>query len=333
MAPRDRNKPSITAPSSDSQYTVHDFHDEFPDDAACLDWLWRHLYSWDGSHAECPKCGEVRKFHRVKSRPSYSCDTCGQHVHPTANTIFHKSSLPLQYWFHAIFLMASTRCGISAKQLEREIGVNYKTAWRMFKLIRELLLADDDHEPFSGEVEMDESYFGGKPRMGERMRYRDLLPRERRQAGQAMAAKKKTAVFGMVERGGRVVATVVPDTTSATLLAQIRPRVLSEAVVYTDEAPAYIGIARAGGYQHRRIHHKAKVYVRGDVHTQTIEGFWSLVKRGIGGVHHAVSAKHLQSYLDAYAWRYNHRNDTKPMFKTLLENVRNEGPRASLADA
>jgi transposase-like protein len=178
----------------------------------------------------------------------------------------------------------------------------------------------DDDEPLSGEVEMDEAYFGGRPRLGE---VRNRLERR-------MWAEQKAKVFGMVERGGRVVAKVVPDTTSNTLMAHVKARVLPEAVVFTDEAPRYKRAVPNAGYQHHRVHHAARVYVAGNVHTNTIEGFWSLVKRGIGGVHHAVSAKYLQSYLDAYAWRYNHRNDDEPMFKTLLENVRPD--RALLAD-
>ncbi len=117
-----------------------DFMRDFPDDAACLDYLWRRHYSYDGEHAQCPKCEEVRKFHRVASRPSYSCDSCGHHIHPTANTIMHKSSTSLHLWFHAIFLMASARCGISAKQLARELGVTYKTAWSIFTKIRNQLM-------------------------------------------------------------------------------------------------------------------------------------------------------------------------------------------------
>ena len=145
------------------KYTVRDFLQDFPDDAACLEWL--KNYRWpDGIF--CEKCERVTKHHLVLSRKSYSCQECGNHVHPTANTIFHKSSTPLTSWFHVVFLMASTRCGISAKQLERELGVTYKTAWRMFKLIRERL-SDDGGDPFlgsNGDVEADETYVGGKPR-------------------------------------------------------------------------------------------------------------------------------------------------------------------------
>lgn len=167
MPPLNRNNPK-RGKSSGSTYSVMNFMTEFPDDTACLDWLWCHLYSPDGEHTICPKCEQGRRFHRVKSRPSYSCDTCGHHIHPTAGTIFHKSSTSLRHWFHAIFLMSSTRCGISAKQLERELGVTYKTAWRMFNRIRRLLRADfDDPDPLTGKVEIDETYVGGKPRAGQ----------------------------------------------------------------------------------------------------------------------------------------------------------------------
>ena len=120
-------------------------------------------YSPDGEHAECPKCERVRKFHKVKERPAWDCDSCGHHLHPLARTIFHKSSTSLQLWFFAIHLMTSTRCGVSAKQLEHELGVTYKTAWRMFNLIRNKLM-DDDGEPLSGHVEVDEAQVDGKIR-------------------------------------------------------------------------------------------------------------------------------------------------------------------------
>ena len=118
------------------KFTIGRFNEMFPDDASCLEWLKNHLYP-DGIH--CKKCDRVTTHHRVVSRPSYSCDNCGHHVHPTADTIYHKSSTPLRTWFYAVYLMASTRCGISAKQIQRETGVTYKTAWRMSKQIRSLL--------------------------------------------------------------------------------------------------------------------------------------------------------------------------------------------------
>jgi transposase len=139
------------------RYTISDFNREFPDDAACLEWLRNRLYP-DGIY--CRVCEKVMKHHRVASRPSYSCDLCGHHVHPTADTIFHKSTTPLKIWFHAIFRMASTRCGISAKTIERETGVTYKTAWRMFRQIRTMLT--EESGPMFGEVEVDETFIGGK---------------------------------------------------------------------------------------------------------------------------------------------------------------------------
>ncbi len=295
MSAADRNN-LRKARSSDSTYSVIDFVRDFPDDKTCLDWLWRRLYSTDGLHAHCPKCEKERGFHRVKSRPSFSCDSCGHHIHPTAGTIFHKSSTSLHLWFHAIFLMSSTRCGVSAKELERQIGVTYKTAWRMFHRIKNMLMDDDGDDPLSGTVEADEMYVGGK---------------RRGRTGRPGKGSNKTPVFGMVERGGRVHAVTVPNVTAGTLLGHVEKRVLPESMVYTDYYPSYKGLA-ARGYRHQRIKHSEGVYVSGDVHTNAIEGFWALVKGGIGGVHHAVSAKHLQGYLDSYAFRYNHRNDPQP---------------------
>ena len=258
MAPRDRNSLKRSE-SSDGTYTRADLERQFPDDATCLDWLWRQYHSTDGEHALCPKCSVERKFHRVASRPSYSCDVCGHHVHPTAATIFHKSSTSLALWFKAIFIMGSTRCGASAKQLERELGVTYKTAWRMANLIRTRLMAQDN-DPMSGDVEMDETYVGGKPRGREVRAMRDtgLGPM---QAGQAAGRAKKTTVFGMVERGGKVAAHVVPTQFQSEAFHHMDARVLPATVIYTDEAPAYQSL-RARGYQHRRIHHAEKVIGR-----------------------------------------------------------------------
>lgn len=150
-----------------SRYSRRDFEREFPDDDACLERIWRQIYAPDGEHADCPKCQRERKFHRDRQssgngtqRRSYSCDTCGYHLHPTAGTIFHKSTTPLKDWFYAIFLLSATRCGVSAKALEREFGVTYKTAWRMHSQIRKLLA--EDVGPPSGEGEADEKVVGGK---------------------------------------------------------------------------------------------------------------------------------------------------------------------------
>ena len=304
MPPVNRNKP-VRAESSDSQYSLFEFMRQYPDDNACLESLWRTRYSEDGEHACCPKCETQRVFKRYETtqqRQSWSCTGCGYKLHPTAGTIFHKSSTSLHLWFYAMYLMASTRCGISAKQLERELGVTYKTAWRMAHLIRHELMQQED-EPLTGVVEADETYVGGRRRG---------TPRGRPGPG-----SHKTAVFGAVQRGGRVMAVTVPNVRKVSLMPHIERRVLPATTIYTDELKSYNGLAKHG-YFHDRVNHSAQVYVSGDVHTNTIEGFWSLTKRGIGGVYHAVSAKHLQGYLNEYAWRYNHRDDERSMFETLL---------------
>jgi transposase len=285
------------------RYGLRDFERDFPDDAACLEWLHDYLYP-DGVY--CAKCEAVTKHHRVESRPSYSCDRCGRHEHPTAGTIFQDSRTPLRLWFRAIFLMAQTRCGISAKQLEREIGVTYKTAWRMFHLIRSLLVEDDG--PLGGEVEVDETYIGGRARYP----IHGDQPRAIREA-----KARKITVQGFVERGGRVRAVVNPP---SPLAGNVREYVMPDAMVFTDDAAAYTKLHRLG-YQHRRIQHSKRIYVFGNTHTNTIEGFWSLVKRGIGGVYHNVSAKYLQMYFDEYGFRYNHRMDVTPMFQTFLRQI------------
>lgn len=290
------------------RYGLRDFERDFPDDAACLEWLREYLYP-EGIH--CTVCQQVRKHHRVRSRTSYSCDYCGHHVHPTAGTIFQDSRTPLRLWFRAIFLMAQTRCGISAKAIERDLGVTYKTAWRMFHLIRSLLC--EDVTDLDGVVEVDETYVGGKPRQ------RHYGSRSE-QVKTAMS--KKVRVQGMVERGGRVRATVNPP---SPLARNVTEHVMPDAMVFTDEAPVYERLW-AHGYVHRRVHHTKKIYVFGDVHTNTIEGFWSLVKRGIGGTYHNVSEKFLQMYFDEFTFRYNHRMDVTPMFQTFLRQVVKASP-------
>ena len=281
----------------------------FPDNDACLDYLKEKFFP-AGTECPNPKCKKATKFHRVKGRSAFACQYCRHQVYPTANTIFHKSTTSLQLWFWAIYLMSSTRCGMSAKQLEREIGVSYPTAHRMFRQIRSLL-SDADGDPLSGKVEMDETAVGGKPRAGE-IRGKGEIP--------AWVAKKKTSVFGMVERGGQIRAFVVPDRTSTTLGQYASKHVLPSATIYTDEFPLYVGIGKnyAGHY---KIKHKAKVYAEGDVTTNSIEGFFAMLKNAIIGVHHGVSRHHLQSYVDEYSFRFNRRDGSQPLFWAILDRV------------
>jgi transposase len=306
MPPVDRNNPK-RAKSSSSAYSVMEFHREFPDDAACLDYLWRQHYSQDGSHAHCPKCDKERKFHRVKDRPAYDCDSCGYHLHPTAGTIFHKSSSSLVLWFYATYLMSETRCGVSAKHLERELGVTYKTAWRMANRIRNQLMKDDDDAPLSGCVEVDETSIEGKPKK--------RLPKQGGAAAQRRERDRGT-VIAAVERGGRIKATAIASRRGAPLRDKVIEWVDPAAILYTDQWPAYNFASRhfAG---HKRINH-AVTYVEGTTHTNTVEGFFGNLKTGIRGNYKKVSRRWLQGYLNEFTFRYNHREDSAPIFKTLL---------------
>jgi transposase len=288
------------------RYTVRDFQKRFPDDDACLEQIKEQRFP--GGVAFCEKCDAPRKHYRVKGRTAYACKDCGSHIYPLAGTIFEKTSTSLHLWFYAMYLMGSTRCGISAKQIQRETGVTYKTAWRMFHQIRKLM---SESVKLSGPVEMDEMFHGG---------------RRKNDSGRKLRGDKlgsQSRVFGIVERHGKIVARTTNDLTMATATALVKECVLPESMIFTDEAAIYKQLPQVEGmgYLHRRINHSAKVYVAGDVHTNTIEGFWSLVKRGIGGVYHSVSQKYLQSYLDEYSFRYNRRDSGNLVFCAMLERA------------
>jgi len=313
--PSDRNNPQ-NSKSSESTYSLMEFMRECPDDAACLDILWRERFAPDGHHAECSKCGRERKFHRIASRPAYSCDTCGHSIYPLAGTIFHKSSTSLHLWFYAIYIMASTRCGVSAKHLERELGVTYKTAWRMFNLIRNKLMVDDQR-PLAGYVEVDETSVDGKPRKGY---LKPGTSSERRSQAMQLRERSRATVFAAVERGGRVKATVVPGRRGPHIQQQVIEWVDPESIVYTDEWPAYNQLGRHFA-SHSRVRHAAGEYVIGDVHTNTIEGFFGNLKTGIRGNYKKVSHKWLQGYLNEFTWRYNHRHDQRAMFHLLVSRA------------
>lgn len=289
------------------KYTIKDFNNQFPTDDSCLDFLLESRYP---AGVNCPKCGKVTKHYKKTGMKFYACEFCGMGVSPTAGTIFHKSPTPLRSWFYAMFLISSTRCGISAKQLERELGVTYKTAWRMFKQIRSLM--DEESKPLNGNTEVDETYIGGK-HSGTRGR----------------GAGGKTPVVGMVNREeSHVVAKVVADVKARTIMPIIWDNIPRDAnnTIHTDELASYNYVQKLG-YTHRIVRHGKGEYVNGNAHVNSIEGFWSLVKRGIGGVYHAVSPKYLQTYFNEYGFRYNHRNSGIPMFVLLLGRVSLLAPR------
>jgi transposase len=296
----------------EKRYSMRDFNNEFPTDAACLEYIKEQR--WPDGMAPCAKCGKETKHHRVGNRTAYACQSCGTHIYPLAGTIFEKSSTPLKTWFYAMYLMGSTRCGISAKQIQRETGVTYKTAWRIFKQVRSLL-SDSDLQLEGPTVEIDETYYGGVRKFG----------RGRPMRGD----KKKTPVVAIVQRRGKVIAKAVRDVSRDSIYPLIRKHVVPGSVIYTDEFPTYDGIPNirikggTGGtranFKHFRIKHASGQYVRdGHIHTNSVEGLWSLIKRGIGGVYHSVSPEYLQSYLDEYCFRYNRRHEGNQQFKAIL---------------
>jgi transposase len=281
----------------EQRYTVKSFESEFPDESACLEYVKEQR--WPDGRTLCVTCGVERKHYRVTGRTAYACHACGNHIFPLSGTIFHKSTTSLRTWFFVIRLMASTRVGVSAKQIQRETGVTYKTAWRMMKQVRKLMA---EKLTLCGPVEIDEAEFGGsdanKPKH--------------------LRGKAKTTALGMVERGGRVVAQVVPNITALTLCGSIAETVDDNSPVFTDLMHSYnpLGVQ----YRHMTVNH-SETYVDGPAHTNTIDGFWSLVKRGIGGVYYQVGADYLQSYLNEYAFRYNRRKVMRPMFSLLAERT------------
>src|ERR1700726_1270500 len=293
------------------QSPLEDFFKRFPDDEACLEHLKEKRYP--GGVTFCAKCGQERKHYRVTGRPAYACDHCGHHIYPLAGTIFQKTSTSLTTWFYAMYLMGSTRCGISAKQIQRETGVTYKTAWRMFKQIRSLL-SDGDLRLEGPTVEVDETYVGGVRKYGR---------------GRPMRGDKtKTPVVAVVQRHGKVLARIIPDASEQTLSGIIKKHVVPESVIYTDEWTGYGRIpflrdenGKSLGFRHRKINHSKGEYVYKDIHTNSVEGFWMLVKTGIRGVYHSVSPKHLQTYLDEYTFRYNRRHEGNQQFNAILERV------------
>lgn len=275
--------------------TIQDFFRQFPDDDACLDHLFQTRY---GDDPVCPKCGEAGKFNRLRKMPAYTCN-CGHHIHPMVDTPFHRSRTSLQKWFYAMFLFTTTRNGVAAKELQRQLGVTYKTAWRMANEIRKYMGYADGDAPLGGVgriVECDETFVGGYDAPG---------------------TDDKAIVFGMIERNGEVITRVVPNRKTKTLCEHIGDFVLPGARVMTDEATHYFAL-ECSAYTHASVNHTKKEWVRGDCHTNTIEAFWGTVKRTIAGTHIWVSKKHLPTYLGELEFRWNLRKNPQLMFPILL---------------
>jgi transposase-like protein len=268
---------------------------------------------------KCPRCGGTT-ISRIHKRNQFDCDSCRYQFSTTAGSIFHDSHLPLWKWFLGTYLMCESRKGISSKQLERTLGVSYKTAWYLSHRIR-AAMGEVEETPLIGIVEADETYIGGKAR------------------GKGRAFKEnKTIVIGAVQRGGSVRLKVVPNTRKGNVQKFIASAVHDSAeAIFTDEHRSYLGIGDENT-RHETVEHSADEYVRGNVHTQTVESVWSLFKRSIVGSYHQLSVKHLPAYLDEMEWRFNNRNNPYLFRDTLLvllasepvpykELVKRPGPR------
>lgn len=284
-----------------TQYTFKEFQTDFPDDLACLTALLKAAHG--GTRFTCPGCGVDALFHAMNTRKAFACQECGHHVYPCAGTIFHKSSTPLTQWFFAMYLMTSTRHGVAAKELQRQIGCTYKTAWRMAHELRKLMATADSSGkgPLSGHVEIDETFVGGK----------------KHGKGRKAGMENKTVVFGMLERDGRVIAGPVPDRYKVTLEPIIKKNVERGSMVSTDEHGAYRDLAGIG-FNHGTVNHAKEQYVDGITHTNSLEGHWGQLKRSIKGTHIHVSSKHLWKYVSEFSYRRNNRESQYAMFRKLV---------------
>jgi len=285
---------SIVATMGVMRYTFKDFKAEYPDDQACLVSVLVNRFG-----TTCPRCGVIGvKFHPITGRKGFVCSECDSHIYPLKDTIFQKSTTSLWSWFYAIYLFSVAKNGVSAKELERHLGVTYKTAWRMCKQIRSLM-DDENKDKLDGDVEIDETYIGGKRRMANKF-------------------SNKSVVFGAVERNGRVMSVKVQTAGARILIPKIEQGITIGAHIHSDEWRSYATLSKRG-YTHTTVNHSKLEYVRGTAHTNTIEGFWSQLKRSIDGTYHAVSPKYLQSYVDEFVFRYNLR--AIPIAPILLERA------------
>ena len=290
--------------------TTTQFFKQFPDDETCLQHLFNVRF---GQGFACPSCKRPSKWFRIKAERAYSCQWCGHHLHPTVGTPFEQTRTPLQLWFYAIHLFTTTRHGVSGKELERQLGVTYKTAWRMAKLIREHMADVDGDKPIGGfakRVEIDETFVGGYKAGG-------------------MGGVGKTVLLGMMERGGDVVVEVVSDRQSGTLLPVIRDNVRRHTEIHTDELKSYGGLGTMG-YWHKTVNHNREEYVSPTGTTvNAIEGFWRHLKMSINGTHISVSPKYLGTYAKEFECRFNRRHAPASMLPELLSTF---GPLTTKRD-
>ena len=285
------------SPSTKQAFSVREFFARFPDDDACLAHLMDQRYGLKGF---CPSCGVETTFHRLTERKAFAGAACGHHVYPQAGTIFQDSRTPLQTWYYAIYLFIATRHGVSGKELQRSLGVTYKTAWRMGQQIRDLMAKADGFTALRGHVEIDESFVGG------------------RITGDVVRARRaKTIVLGMKQRGGRIVTEIIPDVKLRTIKPVVLDTVEEGTKISTDELPSYNLLAHYG-YDHGSVNHNQNEWVRGEHHVNNLESFWNLFKSSVRSTHIHISKKHMDRYLREFTFRSNHRERGNLMFDLVI---------------
>jgi len=274
-------------------YSLIDLVTTFTDEQSCIDHLTQ--LRWNGDIVS-PFDASSKVY--VCKGNKYKCKNTGKYFNVKTGTMFDNTKIKLQKWFMAIYLITSHKKGISSLQLSRDIKITQKSAWFMLQRIRACFGIDNNDDKLTGEVEIDETYVGGKNK--------NRHESKKVKNSQGRSPKDKTPVVGMVQQEGKLIAKKVIDVKEGTITEIVAKNIDLNAKVYTDEYRGYNAVRRI--YDHQQVKHSAKEYVNGRVHTNTIEGFWSLLKRGIVGIYHFTSEKHLQRSVDEFVFRYNSRD-------------------------
>lgn len=295
------------------KYTINEFRAEYPNDDTCLDMIFKLRYS---KAPCCPQCSQETTFKRIPGRRAYQCSDkdCQYQLYPTTGTVFEKTRTSLTDWFFAIYLMTSTRNGVAAKEIERQLGVTYKTAWRMGHQIRKLMASSGMDGLLSGVIEADETYIGG---LGGN---KHKIQRKRINHNSKGAKSPKIGVFAMLERNGNIITSIIPETTTNVIAPIMKSNIQEGSKVVTDSYPVYNFLKRSN-YKHTIVDHKNDEFVKGSKHTNSVEGFFSHLKRMIKGTHIRVSRKHIQKYVNEASFKYVHRLKGQQMFHTILNRV------------